>query len=113
MSRGFSQIIKTLTGQDGCYASSTIDSKAGKLYVKLVNSTDKPVTVTLSLGTLPYAKTAVKETLKSPGRDDYNSISNPKLIYPVSTTVKVERRKINAEAEPLSVNVFIIDFKVR
>lgn len=104
---------KSLTGQEGFYASSTIDSKAGKLYVKLVNSTDKPVNVTLTLGALPYAKTAVKETLKSPGKDDYNTISSPKMIYPFSTSVKVSGRKINAGAEPLSVNVFIIDLKAR
>jgi len=55
---------KTLTGQDGVYASSSIDRKTGKLYV-----------------------------------------------YPASTPVKVAGRKINAEAEPLSVSVFIIDFK--
>ncbi|HBZ21033.1 MAG TPA: hypothetical protein DEO60_07900, partial [Bacteroidales bacterium] len=62
---------------------------------------------------LPYAKTAVKETLKSPGKDDYNTISSPKMIYPFSTSVKVSGRKINAGAEPLSVNVFIIDLKAR
>jgi alpha-N-arabinofuranosidase len=104
---------KTLTGQDGVYASSTIDSKAGKLYIKLVNSTDQPMKVILALGTLPYSKSAVKETLKSNGKDDFNSISNPKLIYPGSTTIKVAGRKINTEAEPLSVSVFIIDFKSR
>jgi len=53
----------------------------------------------------------VKETLKSPGKDDFNSISNPDLIHPVSTAVKVTGRKINTGAEPLSVSVFIIDFK--
>lgn len=104
---------KTLTGQDGVYASSTIDSKAGKLYIKLVNSTDQAKMVTLALGPLPYTKAAVKETLKSAGKDDFNSISNPKLIGPVSTSIKVAGRKINAEAEPLSVSVFIIDFKNR
>ncbi len=43
----------------------------------------------------------------------WRTISNPKLIYPVSTTVKVAGRKINAVAEPLSVSIFIIDFKSR
>ncbi len=38
---------------------------------------------------------------------------DPKLIYPASTPVKVAGRKINAETEPLSVSVFIIDFKTR
>jgi alpha-N-arabinofuranosidase len=104
---------KTLTGQDGVYASSSIDRKTGKLYVKVVNSTNQIKLVAITLGPLPYLKIAVKETLKSGSKDDFNSIANPKLIYPVSTPVKVAGRKINAEAEPLSVSVFIIDFKTR
>jgi alpha-L-arabinofuranosidase len=104
---------KTLTGQDGVYASSSIDRKTGKLYVKVVNSTNQIKPVAITLGPLPYLKIAVKETLKSGTKDDFNSIANPKLIYPVSTPVKVAGRKINAEAEPLSVSVFIIDLKSR
>lgn len=87
--------------------------KKGKLYVKIVNSSDKKKPVTLTLGALPYAKIAAKETIKSDNKDDFNTIANPKHIYPVSIQVKVAGRKITAEAEPLSVNVFIIDFKIR
>jgi len=104
---------KALTGQDGLYASGSIDRKAGKLYIKLVNSTSQIKPVAISLGPLPYLKVAVKETLRSGSKDDFNSIANPKLIFPVSTPVKVAGRKINTEAEPLSVSVFIIDFKTR
>lgn len=104
---------KPLTGQDGLYVSSTIDMKSGKLYVKIVNSTDKTKPVTLALGTLPYERSAEKETLRSDSQDKFNSIADPKIVYPVQTTVKVAAKKIISEAEPLSVNVFIIDFKVR
>jgi len=104
---------KPLTGQDGIYASSTIDLKTGKLYIKIVNSTDKKKPVMLVLGSLPFEKSAVKETLKSDNPDHFNTIGNPKLVYPVHTPVKVEGKKIISEAEPLSVSVFIIDFKIR
>ena len=104
---------KTLTGQESLYSSSTIDMKTGKLYIKIVNSSDKKKIVELALGSLPYEKSAVKTTLKSDDPEAFNTIANPKLIYPVSTPVKVAGKKIIAEAEPLSVNVFIIDFKIR
>jgi alpha-L-arabinofuranosidase len=104
---------KPLTGQDGLYASSTIDMKSGKLYIKIVNTSDKKRLITLALGTLPYVKDGVKETLTSKNPDDFNTISNPKLIYPVLMPVKIAGKKINSETEPLSVNVFIIDFKIR
>ncbi len=104
---------KNITGQEGIYASSTIDPKAGKLYIKIVNSTDMPRPVILVLGPLQYAKTATKETLASGNRDAFNSIADPRAIYPSATQVKVAGRKIIDEAGPLSVNVFIIDFKAR
>ena len=104
---------KTLTGQDGIYASSSIDPEAGKLFIKIVNATDKARPVTLGLGPLQYAKTAIKESLASESRDDFNSISNPKAIYPVAAPLKLAGRKIISEVEPLSVSVFNIDFKIR
>ena len=103
---------KPLTGQEGLYASSTIDLKTGKLYVKIVNSTEKAIPVALDLGPLQYGKSAVKETLKSGSPDHFNSVDDPRLIYPVPVPVRITGRKINSEAEPLSVSVFLIDFKI-
>jgi alpha-L-arabinofuranosidase len=39
------------------YASSSLDRKNGKLYVKIVNLNEKPVPVRLDLGRLQYTKT--------------------------------------------------------
>jgi alpha-N-arabinofuranosidase len=104
---------KPLTGQDSLYASSTIDAKAGELYIKIINSSGKKKPVMLSLGALSYGKEAVKETLKSDNPLSFNTIGNPKLIYPASSPVRITGRKLNTEIDPASVNVFIIDFKSR
>jgi alpha-N-arabinofuranosidase len=104
---------KALTGQNGMYVSSTIDRKNGKLYVKIVNSTEKPVPVQLGLGRLPYTKAAVKQTLRSDGREDFNSVAGGEYIKPVTTPVRINGRRVDDAMEPLSVNVLIIDFKVR
>jgi alpha-L-arabinofuranosidase len=61
----------------------------------------------------PYTKVAVKETLKSGSKDDFNTIANPRFVYPVSAPVKMSGRKISTEVEPLSINVYIIDFKLQ
>jgi alpha-L-arabinofuranosidase len=102
-----------LTGQDGIYASSSIDRKAGKLYIKVVNTTDQSKPLTLSLGALPYQKIAVKEVLRSGNKEDFNSVKNPALISPVRSTVTLSGRKINTTAEPLSLTVYVIDFRTR
>lgn len=104
---------KALTGQNGMYVSSTIDRKNGKLYIKIVNSTEKPVPVQLGLGRLPYVKAAVKQTLRSDGREDFNSVSGGESIKPVTTPVRINGRRVDDAMEPFSVNVLIIDFKVR
>jgi alpha-N-arabinofuranosidase len=102
-----------LTGQDSLYASSTIDNEAGKLYIKIVNSSGRKRPVLLSLGALTYGKEAVQETLGSDKPLNFNTIANPRLIYPASSAVKVAGRKINADLDRASVNVFIIDFRTR
>lgn len=104
---------KTLTGQNGIYASSSLDRTNGKLYIKLVNSSKKQVPVTLALGKLPYLKTAERQTLKSESGEDFNSVAGQELIKPVAAQISVKGRRIDTVSEPLSVNVIIIDFKVK
>lgn len=102
---------KPLTGQGSLYASSTMDAKAGKLYIKVVNTADKPQQVMFSLGSLSYIKDALKITLKTDKPENYNTISNPTVVYPASETVKLAGKKINTILSSASFNVYIIDFK--
>jgi len=104
---------KALTGQNGIYASSSVDRKNGKLYIKLINSSEKQVPVRMALGRLPYTKTAVQQTLKSDAREDFNSVAGQELIKPATTPVSITGRRIDTVSEPLSVNVLIINFIVR
>ena len=104
---------KALTGQDGIYASASLDRNKGKLYVKIVNSNEKPVPVQLDLGRLPYTGTAVQQILKSQNKEDFNSVSKGEIIKPVTTPVKMNGRRVDATMEQLSVNLIIIDFKTR
>lgn len=104
---------RALTGQNNLYASSTIDRKAGKLYVTIVNTSDSAINLVLSLGPLSYMKEADKETLKSENPDGFNSVSDPRNIYPSSSVVKITGRKIKTPLDPASVNVFVIDYKHR
>ena len=85
----------------------------GKLYVKIVNSNEKPVPVQLDLGRLPYTGTAVQQILKSQNKEDFNSVSKGEIIKPVTTPVKMNGRRVDATMEQLSVNLIIIDFKTR
>ena len=104
---------KALSGQNGMYASSSLDWKKGKLYVKIVNSTDLPVPVRLDLGRLPYTGNAVKQTLKSANKEDFNSVAGGETVRPLSAPVVLKGRRVDTSIDPLSVNVLIIDIKAR
>ena len=102
---------KSLAGQDSLYASGTIDKRAGKLYLKVVNVSHSVKSVTLDFQGLSFGKDCVIETLKSANHSDFNSIEKPRLIYPVSKQLAVKGKKFNIAVDPISVNVVIMNFK--
>ena len=101
----------SLTGQDSLYSSATIDKNSGKVYIKLVNISSEVRSVSLNLQGLSFSKDCLLETLKSEDRYSYNSISNPWLIYPATKTLAITGKKINIAVDPISVNVFILNYK--
>lgn len=101
----------SLSGQDSLYSSATIDKNAGKVYIKLVNISSVVRSVSLNLQGLSFSKDCLVESLKSSDRYSYNSISNPRLIYPETKTLAITGKKINIAVDPISVNVFILNYK--
>ncbi len=102
---------KPLTGADSLYVSATIDKPGTKVYIKLVNTSTSVKPVRLNLSGLSFLKDGKIETLKAQGLYDFNSIANPKLIYPTTEQMTVSSKKINTKIEPRSVNVIILNFK--
>jgi alpha-L-arabinofuranosidase len=102
---------KYLVGQDSLYSSGTIDRNTGEVYIKLINISTAVKSVSLNLQGLSFGKDCVVETLKSKDLYDFNSMSNPKLIYPSTKTLAITGKKINIVVDPISVNVFILNYK--
>ena len=100
-----------LTGVDSIYASAVIDQNAGKLYIKLVNSSKSAKKINLAIEGVTLAKTADVELLTAKNLYDFNSIVNPKLIYPSKKTVAVKGRRVDFEAEPISLSVLIFSYR--
>jgi alpha-L-arabinofuranosidase len=102
---------KSITGQDSLYSSATIDRNAGKVYIKLINISSGSRSVSLNLQGLSFNKDCILETLKSKNLQDYNSISDPKVVYPATKTLAITAKKINIAVDPISVNVFILSYR--
>ncbi|MCX6302414.1 MAG: alpha-L-arabinofuranosidase [Bacteroidia bacterium] len=102
---------KPLTGEDSLYVSATIDKAAKKVFVKLVNTSSTIKHVRLNLLGLSFLKYGEIEILKAERLYDFNSIADPKLIFPSTRQVTVSSKKVSASLEPWSANVVVLNFK--
>jgi alpha-L-arabinofuranosidase len=102
---------RNLVGQDSLYSSATIDSKTGKVYIKIVNISPEAKSVIINIQGLSLMKEGIIETLRSKEPADFNSMANPKLVYPSSKQLAFSGKKINIALDPISVNVVILNYK--
>jgi alpha-L-arabinofuranosidase len=79
--------------------------------MKIVNVSASSKPVKVNLEGVSFQKTGSIETLKAKGLYYYNSITNPKLIYPSSGIVTVSSKMLSLTLDPRSVNVIILDYK--
>ena len=102
---------KPLIGQDSLYASATIDKTAGKVYIKLVNSSGKPKYARINPEGQNFGTDGVWITLKAKGFYEYNSMSDPQHIFPTGRSIPITAKKVEAYLDPISVNVLILTYK--
>lgn len=95
-----------VTGQDGCYATASIDKSTKELIIKFVNSgaTAQPVVFNID-GASAGKKTAVVTTLRSADKAAVNSFKAPKLVSPVKSTLVVNGKAVNVTIEPYTFKV--------
>ncbi|TFF38596.1 alpha-L-arabinofuranosidase [Mucilaginibacter psychrotolerans] len=95
-----------VTGQDGCYATASIDKSTKELIIKFVNSgaTAQPVVFKID-GVSAGKKTAVVTTLRSADKAAVNSFKAPKLVSPVASTLLVNGKTVKVTVEPYTFKV--------
>lgn len=100
----------TLPSERYVYASASIDDEAGLMYLKLVNTGNKPVPVNVNIANanITDAETVI---LTSASDTDENSISNPDKVVPSSGNAPVVKDK-TAEYEAPAFSLSIITFKL-
>ena len=101
---------KLVTGQDGFYASTTIDKNKNELIIKITNYSDKARDVDFMVEGLK--KLNPKGTITYIASDDLsevNSIENPKTVSPKEKAIQAKGKNIKTTLAPYSFNV--IKFK--
>jgi alpha-N-arabinofuranosidase len=97
---------KGVSGQDGYYASATIDRATKELILKVVNSSDKKQDGTFRIdGVGKVNGKGTLTVLSSEDLDMVNSFEKPDAIAPVVSQVAIRNKTINLSMNPYSVNV--------
>ena len=94
------------------FYSATTDTAKGKMYLKMVNGSSVPQPVALKLsGAAKIAAGAVMETLLGKDPADTNTISDPKHLVPVKSTLKESSASFNHTMPPYSIQVIEFSFE--
>jgi alpha-N-arabinofuranosidase len=95
-----------VSGQDGAYATASIDKNTKELIIKFINTTDKaqPITFNIS-GAGTYQKTAVVTTLGNYKKDAVNSLDAPKAVSPVKSSMTVSGKTVKITVEPATFKI--------
>jgi len=103
---------KAISGQDGIYASSTIDEKQQEVIIKVVNHNDSAIAATFNVTTKRLlAKEASQILLTAANLKEVNTFDNPSLISPKTKAIKVNRKKMTANLQPYTFYVFKVKLK--
>ncbi len=104
---------KSVTGQEGLYASAVIDTNKKEIIVKVSNVSDAKKEIRISLEGLgrrtKIGSEAERVVLKGKGEME-NTLDNPNVIVPVSSTVTVDGTVLQATADAGSFNVYKISY---
>ena len=100
---------KPLTGQQGLYATASLDKKSDEIILKLVNTTgnvqNNSIVLQTSKKIMPGARLTV---LKNENLDGMNTIENPEAIKPVSQEITLKGKKVELSVAPYSFSVIRI-----
>jgi alpha-N-arabinofuranosidase len=100
-----------LTGSDSLYASATIDVNENKVFLKIINTSASVKPLKINLEGQNFLKTGEIETLKAAGLYEYNTIGEPRKIFPASRQILIKGKATEIIIEPRSANVIILGFR--
>lgn len=97
---------KAVSGQDGIYASATLDKNKNELIIKISNYSDKAKDVEFAIeGLKKLASKGTNTFIASENLDKENTIENPKNVVPMEQSIKASGKKIKTSLAPYSFNV--------
>lgn len=102
-----------LTGQEGLYASSVIDTDKKEIIIKLSNASEETKNINISLDGLKRKmriQPALEYTVLTGEKDLENSLENPKAILPKTSVKTIMGTNIEVDVKPNSFNMFVLKY---
>ncbi|HEY4323150.1 MAG TPA: alpha-L-arabinofuranosidase C-terminal domain-containing protein, partial [Mucilaginibacter sp.] len=97
---------KAVTGQDGCYASSVLDSKTNELVIKIINTSAKSSNASFVVnGAKTLAASGSLTTLQSDDPNAVNSLDEQGVVSPQTKQISVDGNTVKLELKPYSFSV--------
>ncbi len=97
-----------ITGQDGLYASSTIDKEDNEGYLKLINTSVKKVEIMLNISGVKGNSVKIIE-MASTNLLDYNSLENPEKVTPQEKEAKLSGKTFKYTLPAKSFSLFVFN----
>lgn len=98
-----------LSGQEGLFASASVDNKQGKYYIKIVNTTEKAMPLKLSFKGLKKQDQLVNGeliTLQASELKMENTLDEPDKVTPKTTTVALSGNSLSTTIDPQTVAIY-------
>ncbi|SDE33686.1 alpha-N-arabinofuranosidase [Mucilaginibacter pineti] len=102
---------ESVAGQDGCYATASLDKTTNELIIKFVNSGASAQIASFNISGAGYQKQVAVTTLRSDNGDAVNSLENPTAVSPVQSTVSLSGKVLKMNIEPYSLKVIRLKTK--
>lgn len=101
---------QTVTGQEGCFASSVLDSKTGELVIKIINTSAEVQDASFVVNGKSLANTATLTTLQSDDLNAVNSLDNQAVISPQTSQIAISGNTIKQQLKGYSMNVIRVKY---
>lgn len=102
---------KAVNGGDSLYASAAIDRTSGRLFIRIVNTSSTEKTLHFTIEGTRVLDEGQMEVLRSDKLSDFNSVNEPKKIYPSVKAVRLKGGKLDSKISSWSVNVIVLGIK--
>ena len=102
---------KTLSGQDGLYASAVTDKNSKEIIIKIVNSSAEEKNISFALEGYKKLAPQASVTVLTGGADEINTVDNPFNVMPVTSTTNLKGKKLEAVLKPFSFTVIKVGIK--